>query len=268
MEQHNKFSIANYIELISNLAQDFEVYNDKKNPNVPNKLTYNITIPEESPAIKRSARLAALSELSQPAIKKLAFDTRRIDQEHSRNPRENLQYWQRSDQFIDDEMQEKIDIFAKLIKPMDEIKKSFGAQPEWHSSYARTLHESLYRILRIKEADLDIFRPQVAYLEQLMFARYRLSMEELARIKESDFKDIILKKDESLLKRGAYLHMTKDNEPKEIIIKDSNSANMQQNIVNAIFGNNDFRKDGERSCVRTITITIKDEVGNNKKAVQ
>jgi len=253
-------SIANYVELICKLAQDYEAYS-AQNSAVPDKLTYKVSVPEETPLIERNARIAALTELTQEStITKTAFDTRRIDQETSRNPRENLQYWSRSDQFIDQDMQDKIEIFANMLKPLDELKESFGTQPEWHSSYARALYDAVYRILRIKEADLDIFRPQVAYLEQLMFARYRLSMEELSKISSLDFKNIILKKDENLLKRGAYLHMTKaaDNPPKTII-KDSD-GNMQQNIVNAIFGNNNFRRDGERTVERTITITIKDQV--------
>jgi hypothetical protein len=259
----NTRSIANYIGLIDNLAKDFQAYN-AGNATVPDKLTYNISVPTETPSVIRSARRSAMQELSSEKsanqIRKIAFDTRRINSETERNPRENLQYWNRSDQFIDDEMQEKIDIFARMRAPLEQLKESFGTMPEWHASYARTLYDSLYRILRIKEADLDIFRPQIAYLEQLMFARYRLSIEELARIKESDFKDVILKKDENLLKRGAYLHMTKDDASPQTIVKDSNGANMQQNIVNAIFGNNNFRREGELQTTRTITITICDKV--------
>lgn len=254
------------VDLINKMAQDYLNFTDSSSV-IPNKLIYKYVAMLEEPSIQRSARKAALEVLTTPVkpLMKFAFDTRRFDQETTRNPRTNLQEWVRSDQFIDDDTQSKIDIFAKMIKPLDELKQSFGNQPEWHTSYARTLHESVYRILRVKEADFDIFRPQLAYLEQLMFARYRLSMDELQRLSNVDFKNAILKKDENLLKRGAYLHVTQADEDKQAIgtiIKDSDMQ--QQSIVNAIFGKNGFRREGEKSVTRTVTIIIKDTVDEDK----
>lgn len=243
-------------ELVYKLAQDYEHLILNKSQ-VPSKFQYNINYYPEHPSVTGSARKAALAEIKpQNSLKKFAFDTRRYDQETTRNPRANLQTWLRSDQFIDDEMQGKINIFAKMLNPLIEIKQSFGNQPEWHDSYTRVLLDTVERVLRIKEADLDIYRPQLAYLEQLMFTRYRLSMDELSRMSEKTFKDQILKKDESLLKRGTYLHMTANQDAK-MLTKDGNQNITQDSIVNAIFGSN-FRRDGEKTVTRTITITIKD----------
>ena len=246
------------IEFLNRLTQRYAacVSDDVE---VPQKLSFKIASAEESPAIVRSARKAALKQIgARETIKKFAFDTRRYDQETTRNPRANLQSWIRSDQFIDDETQNKVEIFARLLQPLDELKTSYGAQPEWHDSYVRVLHDHVHRILRVKEADMDIFRPQIAYLEQLMFARYRLSMDELSRMKSDDFKQAILKKDEALMKRGAFLQMTNSTQP-TVAVKDGNRS-AQESIVNAIFGNNDLRRAGERTVERTITITIRDNV--------
>jgi len=257
----SKIKLNDCIEVISQFAKDFHALTDP-DLSVPSKLSYKIASDNsESTTIERSAREAAY-KASLTGIKKVAFDTRRFDQETTRNPRSNLQSWVRSEQFIDEDMQEKIDTFARMLKPLEELKQSFGAQPEWHDSYSRTLYDHVQRILRIKQADLDIFKPQLSYLEQLMFARYRLSMEELKRIKEAELKEVILKKDENLLKRGTYLAVTQSEPIKEasnVVIKDGNGVT-QESIVNAIFGNNGFRRDGEKTVERTITITIKDQV--------
>lgn len=245
------------VELVSKLSNDFITV--ASNGAAQNQYTYQLTIKAENSQIARSARVAALKEIAQPTLfKKIAFDTRRIDQEHDRIPRTNLQYWNRSQAFIDEEDQGKIDVFAKLLPALEEIKSSFGTQPEYFNSYSRILHDSVNRILRVKEADLDIFRPQLAYLEQLMFARYRLSMEDINKMNTAILKEAILKKDENLLKRGSYLQATSGNKS-EVIIKDGDNIT-QNSIVNAIFGNTNFRRDGEKTVERTITITIKDNV--------
>lgn len=262
VEKRKKIKFNECIELISKFANDFHSISTSVE-NVPEKITYKIASQQESPNIERSARKAVFQTYKEAStINKFAFDTRRFDQDTTRNPRSNLQNWVRSEQFIDDETQTKIDIFAKMLKPLEELKQAFGAEPEWHDSYSRALYDHVHRILRVKQADLDIFRPQIAYLEQLMFARYRLSMEELSRIKESDFKEAIIKKDESLLKRGSYLTMTSqgDSSSKNINLSKDGNGLTQESIVNAIFGNNNIRRDGEKTVERTITITIRDSV--------
>lgn len=261
MADKKSISLEGYVELISKFASDYAAFSESQSE-IPRKLTYTVTSKVEPARVERGARVAALKEYCKASgIQKFAFDTRRFDQETTRNPRSNLQNWIRSEQFIDGDTQGKIDIFSKMLKPLEELKQAYGTQPEWHDSYSRTLYDHVHRILRVKEADLDIFRPQIAYLEQLMFARYRLSMEELKRIKEADFKEAILKKDENLLKRGAYLNVTQSEATKQsaLSVKDGNGIT-QESIVNAIFGNNNIRREGEKTVERTITITIRDQV--------
>lgn len=249
------------IELLHNISTDF-LYSVNTGAKIPNTLIYKVASYDEDPEILQSARLAALEVISKSVspIKKLSFDTRRIDQQHTRNPRTNLQYWNRTDQFIDNDMQRSINIFAKLIEPLEQLKNKFGAEAEWHDSYTRILYDAVVRVLRIKQADLDIFRPSIKYLEQLVFARYRLSMDELSKISQNDFIDAVIKKDEALLKRGSFLNKTQEIEkPSKNIVIDSNAKpETQQNILNAIFGSQ--RRSGEKKTTRTITIKICDEL--------
>jgi hypothetical protein len=248
------------ITLLQKMAEDFEYYVSEGGVTCPREQTYRFSSREEDRGVARLARSAALKCLSKP-IAKTAFDTRRVDQEHDRNPRKNLQYYHRADAFIDENDNGKLNKFAKLLNVVGEIKKDLGTEPEWFESYSRQLHDQLTRILRVKQADLDIFKPQLSYLEQLIYARYRLSMDDLDQLSAMELRARILSKDEALLKRGAYLKETGEVEgPKNIVVVDGNQKTTQDSIVNAIFGGNDLRKGGERMVERTVTIKIVDSV--------
>lgn len=258
------------IKVISKLVDDFNHYarNKDLDNEIPVNKTYNIIFSKDD-ASSTKARQAALGTMEKIAssrgqgLRKLAFDTRRVDQESSRNPRKNLQYWHRTDQFIDEGDEKNLKVFAKLAKILTNLKKKLGTSPEWFESYARQLYDNVFRILRVKESDLDIFRPQLSYLEQLIFARYRLSMENLEKFSEDKIRDRLLSKDEELIGRSAYLEETKPEEEgsSEGIVKDSLTKTTQESIINAIFGGaSELRKDGERTVERTITIKIRDDV--------
>lgn len=249
------------IQAISQLTNDF-VQMVESGTAVPESKTYKVVSSDGGGEVARAARQAAFASMDRPPLTKLAFDTRRVDQENDRNPRKNLQYWHRSDPFIDEGDEANLKTFAKLAKVLNRMKKKLGTQPEWFESYARQLYDNVYRILRVKEADLDIFRPQMNYLEQLIFARYRLSMEDLQKFSEESIEGRILAKDEDLIGRASYL---KETEPEETekqpgFTKDSMTPSTQESIVNAIFGGAGMRRDGERTVERTITITIRDNV--------
>ncbi|MFA5759165.1 MAG: hypothetical protein WC942_07425 [Clostridia bacterium] len=258
-----KLPLEAKIEVLAQLTKDYENYAKNESVDLPDTLTYNISCVTEGKIVRQAAREAAFDELKPIPLTKFAFDTRRIDQENTRNPRTNLQYWHRTDQFIDEEDQVKLKTFAKLAKVLNTIKHKMGTAPEWFESYARQLYDNVYRIIRVKEADLDIFRPQLSYLEQLVFARYRLSMENIQKYSEDKLEEKILSKDESLIGRSIYLKETGDD---KISLGKKESVDMtkttQDSIVNAIFGSGsvDLRKDGERTVERTITITIRDNV--------
>lgn len=248
------------IKVLEKIASDY--VDCVKAGSAPETKTYSIVSRAEDRGVEQSARIAAFERAVPGPITKFAFDTRRVDQEGSRNPRKNLQYWHRSDEFIDKEDESKLNTFAKLAKVLTELKNKLGKEPEWFESYARQLYDNVFRILRVKESDLDIFRPQISYLEQLIFARYRLSMENLEKYSEDKISECILKKDEDLVGRAKYLKEVSadDASPKQGIVKDSLTNSTQESIVNAIFGANNLRKDGERTVERTITIRIVENV--------
>jgi hypothetical protein len=257
------FPLDAKIKILSSLAADFvDLVVSHDLPEVPLTKTYTIESSDEGGVVKQAARIAAFEAFESSPIIKLAFDTRRIDQTSERNPRTNLQYWHRTDQFIEEGDEKNLKIFAKLARVMDDIKKRLGKEPEWFESYARQLYDQTNRILRVKEADLDIFRPQLSYLEQLIFARYRLSMNDLYKMAEKDIANRILSKDENLIGRAVYLKETKSSEDESIgkVVTGDMGKTTQESIVNAIFGGAGMRKDGEKSVSRTITITIRDDV--------
>jgi hypothetical protein len=246
------------VTLLEKMAEDFEYYLSDGGETCPREQTYRFCSRDEDREVVRVARGAALESLSNP-ITKVAFDTRRVDQLRDRNPRQNLQYYHRTDPFIDEEDDDKLNRFARLLKVLNGIQKDFGTQPEWFESYARQLHDSVTRILRVKQADLDVFKPQLFYLEQLLDARYRITMDQLKSMPTKELRARILSKDEPLLKRGAYIKETGGPEESRPIVVDGQTTT-QDSIVNAIFGGNNLRKDGERTVERTVTITIKDNV--------
>lgn len=235
---------------------------------LPTKKMYRIQTPKEPAEVEASARKASLESMCYQASKKmvkLAFDTRRIDQDNQVNPRRNLQYYNRSQQYVDAEINKRMSAFAELMPVLNTIKNKYGSQPEYFDSYANQLHDLVHRVLQVKEAELNVFRPQVEYLEQLLYARYRLTPDDLRSLSQDELEQRIIAKDESLLKRGRYLQATQaiqTPKPKQatLSVKDGNQTGMQENLVNAIFGNNEFRRDGEKTVERTITITIRDNV--------
>jgi len=261
-----KLSTSGNAELLLRLSSDFRMMVLGGAEMTSSKRIYVINCDDEPVSVKSSARVAAFKKIAElSTIKKIAIDTRNIDQETQRNPRRNLQYWHRSQEFVDQEMQDKLEVFAKLYSVLQNIKENYEREPEYHDSYSRVLHGHVERTLRIKEGDKDFFSPQISYLEQILYSRYRISLEEIKRMSSLDIKKAILKKDEDLMKRGAYLDSTggfnKDsNVQKNIVIDGNSSKNTQQNIVEAIFGNTDMRRDGEKKVQRTITSTIMDEV--------
>jgi hypothetical protein len=244
--------------LLEKIATNYTKFIDSGTKEIPRNQIYKIACIEESSVVDRKARIAALNQLK--GFTKVAFDTRRTNQETDRNPRLNLQNWHRTDQFIDETDQKNIEILSKLIVPLNELKESFGSEPGWHKSYSRQLLDQVERALRVKVGDQDIHRSQFAYLEQLIFQRYRLSFEEISRMEKTAIKTKILDKDENLLKRGAFLHASEEELNKKSsqnmsVKTGDNVQTTQEALIKAIFGGDTGGKKGSK----TITITIKND---------
>lgn len=159
-------SLDGCVSLVNKLVDDFVLFT--KGEEIPDSRIYKIASREEPISVSRSARMAGLKkvgfhqELKKNAFfmydgstvcqKKYGIDTRRIDQEHERVPRGNLQYWNRSQQFVDDIDYDKLNAFARLLEPLSEIKDKFGADPEyfWKSLNSGTNRNSVRGYLYYK----------------------------------------------------------------------------------------------------------------------
>jgi hypothetical protein len=138
---------------------------------------------------------------------KLAFDTRRINQETDYIPRRGLQNYHRSESFIPEALGLKIKAFNKLVQVLDQLKIEYGRENAWQDSYTRILCQAVNKGLRTAEADGDFSDSQpsmasLSYLEELMFIRYRLTPDNIFAMSELELRDKLLAKDELLTSEG------------------------------------------------------------------
>lgn len=260
-------SLSDRVQILSLLSKDFLKFASGDHT-IPAELTYSFKIDSEPVEIESFARKAALLELSKPTLKKVAFDTRHINQQTERNPRANLQYFHRSQEFLDTEDEEKMKVFAMLIEPLEEIKSQYQTEPEYFNSFARQLYDNVHNIFKL--AEINAFKPQLEYLSQILYLRYRLTPDMIKSASVPELKQTILKKDENLLKRATTAQLLQsvrgDTAAPSIQVSsalksDGNaSKSTQESIVNAIFGMPLTRKEGEKTITRTITIQLTDKV--------
>lgn len=189
-------------------------------------------------------------------IVKLAFDTRKIDQETEVNPRRGLQNYHRSEAFISEAMSNKLETLVKLKDILEELRKEYEKEPEWQDSYARILHSTLEKGLRLvqKDGDYTDSVPGIGsfdYIEELLYVRYRLTPEMIDSMSSTDIKKSILSKDEELTKKDknkAHVEINKHEVGKE----------NYDTLLEKLFGGVKATKDN-KSVSRTVTITIKDD---------
>lgn len=217
-------------------------------------------------------------------LTKVAFDTRRINQETDFIPRRGLQNYHRSEQFVSEALNEKIMAFAKLARVCDEIKLQFGREPEWQDSYTRILTSSVHKGLRTQETDGDYSeaQPSVAsldYLEELMYVRYRLTPEELSKMSENDLRNVLLSKDELLVRKGNISPIQNIITPSDVSkysydtmmdkmlstmaqVMSSYKPPQQDDVLTSKLFDVKATKDSPE-VERTVTITIKDKLVDN-----
>lgn len=187
---------------------------------------------------------------------KVAFDTRRIDQETQFNPRRGLQNYNRSEQFLTQVTAEKIVQLSKLRSIVEELKEKYGREPEWQDSYCRILLNTLNQALNSDPGETQASIGSLDYVEELLFTRYRLDMDGISKYADDTIRDIVLNKDEKLLRKGTLMP-TKENN-KTIAIQGYDT------LLDKLF--NVKATPDQPSIERTITITIKDSIGDIKKS--
>lgn len=219
----------------------------------------------ENRAEMQGFRQSVLKSFS-PMVK-TAFDTRRVNQETEFNPRRNLQYYHRSDPFMTKDASETIKTLFKLKVAVDAIKEDFAHDPDWMDSYCRTLHAALDRTLRVEQKDMDFSQPQLDYIKELLYLRYRLKDEDIIRLNEKELRGIILARDEKLAYKQVYSHynsgMVKTNEIQrpnyEPLMNNATIVREKDPLIEKLFGDVKASKEN-KEVERSITITINDKI--------
>jgi hypothetical protein len=201
----------------------------------------------------RKAGLA--STATDNGFTKVAFDTRRIDQETEYNPRRGLQNYNRSAAFVSEALSQKLINFSKLRKVLVGLKEIYGKEPEWQDSNARVLLSTIDKGLRTESHDGDYTESQPGvgsfdYIEELMHVRYRLGFDDLTKMGEVDLKRVILGKDEELTRKDV-------NKTSEITKSDV-ATQSYDTLLEKLFG---VQASSEHPDIeRTVTITIRDTI--------
>lgn len=198
-----------------------------------------------------SLRRKALTQLFQPLVKQ-AFDTRRVNQETQYIARRGLKHYNRSDEFITEAQQGKIQDFKKIQSAVQELKSTYGKDPNWQDSYCRILLSTLDTALRVNVNDGDFADTQTSvgsfdYVDELLFARYRLDVNNISKYGNDELKGIILNKDKSLFRDAAVTITNKD-----IVTKNYDG------LMDKLFSV--FATTENPEVERTVTITIKDKL--------
>lgn len=200
-------------------------------------------------------RKKAFASISKDRMIKIAFDTRRIDQELDYNPRRGLQNYNRSEQFINEASTVRIKNFKKLKVVLDDIKSEYERDPNWQDSYSRVLLNTVDGTLRINQKDGDFSDSQpsmgsFSYLEELLDVRYRLRLENIEKNSSSDIRKIILSKDEALT--------NKEIEDLVEVKRSDVGKESYDTLLERLFGGIRATKENPE-VERTVTITIKDK---------
>lgn len=201
-----------------------------------------------------SIRKEAFSSLNSNMVK-LAFDTRRIDQEREFNPRRGLQNYNRSEAFITEAAITRIKSFKKLQSVLQDIRAQYERDPNWQDSYSRVLLNTVDGVLRINQNDGDFSDAQpsmgsFSYLEELLDVRYRLNNEGIEKKSSAELRNVILSRDESLTNKEVndLLEVKKSDVSKE----------SYDTLLERLFGGVRATKENPE-VERTVTITIKDK---------
>lgn len=201
-------------------------------------------------------RKTAFAQIFQPIVK-VAFDTRRVNQETQYIARRGLQNYHRSQDFMDQNTADKLENIGRIKEALDSLNEEYGKEIGWLDSYCRVLSGSVNNALRenIKDGDFTQHQPGMAsfnYLEEILHLRYRIVLAEVGKMSLSEIKTALLAKDPELKFKGNHQnHIVKINK--------SDINENYDTLLNKLFG--DIRASQEQPVVeRTITITIKDSL--------
>lgn len=190
---------------------------------------------------------------------KVAFDTRHVDQEHDFIPRRNLQEYHNSQAFISENLENKIKNLLKLKETVLKLKSQYGSLPEWQDSYLRVLSNTIERCLRVNQKDGDITNTQpgsITYLEELLYLRYRIVVDQILGMNEDDLVKILLNHDPQLRHHDSVLEETyKEAKSTNTSVKTTGNTKLADQILGGIQLNSD-----NLEVERVTTIVIKEKI--------
>jgi hypothetical protein len=192
-------------------------------------------------------------------MRKVAFDARLFDAEKDINPRRNLQFYHRAASPVSADVPQKLVAFKRLLKITEQLKLEFHKEPGFADSYIRVLNEQLIKTLRIIEKDSNYAEQQPSmnslnYLEEMMYSRYRLSLDNVRTMDEKQLRDRILSADPELL------HLDPVVNPKEYSVAEHNKEAYAQVISKVLSAPSDGNK--------VITIKVSDNDKDEAKDFQ
>lgn len=200
-------------------------------------------------------RKSSFKKIISSNIIKLAFDTRRVDQESTYIARRGLQNYNRSENFITEATLNRLKSLKKMKEILELIKSEYGHENSWHDSYCRILLDTVNRSLREdqKDGDFTDSQPGVGsfdYIEEMLYVRYRINLSDVVNMKDKDLKKILLNKDTELLNADMNQLVS--------INKSDVARDSYDTLLNKLFDGVKATKENPE-VERTITITIKDK---------
>lgn len=229
--------------------------------------------------IRNKSKCLRDSILTDKPLTKLAFDTRRIDQDKEYNPRRGLQHYQRSEEFVSEDTAHKMACLEKCKEVTNILKSVFSRTNEWHDSFIKTLYNTLSGAVNDfnKLGNFSSNQKSLSsleYIEQLLTVRYAINLDNVINIPEEELFFTILKKDEELnnkfgnidyhaIKNG-YKELNSQEESLPIILKAQPTRqeigeNPYSLLLDKLFGTIKATKENP-NVERSITITIKDSL--------
>lgn len=206
---------------------------------------------QEAIALRRYAFKKALGA----SIVKVAFDTRRVDQEKDYISRRGLQNYNRSDEFITQANVNKIRSLKKLKSVLDSLKSQYVGDKAWQDSYCRVLLDTIDKALRTEQKDGDFTDAQPGvgsfdYIEEMLFVRYRIELSSIPAMSEAALKTELIKKDPEL----------GNPDVNDLISIDKGDVGKESydTLLEKLFGGVRATKENPE-VERTVTITIKDK---------
>lgn len=224
---------------------------------------YNLIFDASKGYQERKICIASRNDVLNKPIIKVAFDARKFNSETDFHPRRGLQNYQRSESFISNALSNKIFTIKKLKDVLEKIKSEFITYPEYQDSYCRILLNTVNNVLRENIKDNEFSENQQSagsfnYLEEILFARYRLTLENIANLSENDLKQNLLNKDEILKHKEILAPSLQSNAADPIINRAVIQANSYNDLLNKLF---DVKATAENKNVkRTVSITIEDSI--------